>query len=477
MRAAMFRAAARADLVELRLDYLDLLPAAPAMAELIRNRPCPVIITNRPMALGGHKDTPNEVRLCSLQTAIDLGADYVDIEIESSGLIRRGQRTKLIVSYHNFLCTPLDLSAIFTRIVQAGADIAKIATKANSIVDNLRVLDVVRRATIPCIGLCMGEPGTISRILGRKFGSLLTYAPLDPAKATAPGQLSLDEIVGLYNYRSINSDTQIYGVVSNPITHSISPEVHNAAFRSLGINAVYVPFKVEEDVCSFFEAFRELPVHGYSITIPHKEAAMSAMDEVEPICRDIGAVNTVVNRKGRLVGSNTDWSAATQAIESALGGEGLAGKRVALIGAGGTARAIAFGLRAKGANTCIYNRTPARAARLATDVGCRWATLDALPTAEFDILINSTSVGMHPKTEESPAPTNVLRKGVVVFDAVYNPVWTRLLCDAKEAGCRVVSGLAMFVNQAVQQFRTWTGLEAPRELMEAVARERLVAKV
>ncbi len=473
MRAAMLRAAARADLVELRLDYLDPLPDASALAELIRNRPCPVIVTNRPLAQGGHRDTPDEVRLRSLQAASDLGADYVDVEIESTPHIRRGPRTKLIVSYHNFLSTPLDLASIYTRIVQAGADVAKIATKANSIIDNLRVLDVVRHAAIPCIGLCMGELGTISRILGRKFGSLLTYAPLDPARATAPGQLSLDEMVGLYNYRSINADTQIYGVIGNPIAHSISPEIHNAAFRSLGVNAVYVPFQVEGDVCNFLEAFRGLPVHGYSITIPHKEAAMGAMDEVEPICRDIGAVNTVVNRKGRLVGSNTDWSAAIQAIESALGGEGLAGRRVALVGAGGTARAIAFGLRAKGTNTCIYNRTAARAARLAADVGCRWATLDALPKAEFDILVNSTSVGMHPNTEATPVPDGVLREGAVVFDAVYNPVWTRLLRDAKEAGCRIVTGLEMFVNQAVQQFKTWTGLEAPRELMEAVARERL----
>lgn len=475
MRASMLRAAARADLVEVRLDYLDPLPDASALAELIRNRPCPVIISNRPKAQGGHRDTPDEVRLRALQAAIELGADYVDVEIESAGLIRRGSRTKLIISYHNFVSTPLDISSIYTRIVQAGADVAKIATTANSIIDNLRVLDVVRHAAIPCIGLCMGEAGIISRILGRKFGSLLTYAPLDPAKATAPGQLSLDEMVGLYNYRSINAETQIYGVIGNPIAHSISPDIHNAAFRSLGVNAVYVPFRVEGDVCNFLEAFRGLPVHGYSITIPHKEAAIGAMDEVEAICRDIGAVNTVVNRKGRLVGSNTDWSAAIQAIESAIDGESLAGKRAAVIGAGGTARAIAFGLRAKGARTCIYNRTQARAARLAADVGCAWAPLDALPSSDFDILLNSTSVGMYPNTEATPVPASALRAGITVFDAVYNPVWTRLLRDAEAAGCRIATGLEMFVNQAVQQFKTWTGLEAPRELMEAVARERLAA--
>jgi len=226
-------------------------------------------------------------------------------------------------------------------------------------------------------------------------------------------------------------------------------------------------------VRNFLDACRGLPVHGYSITIPHKRPALRAMDEVDSTCRRIGAVNTVVNHKGRLVGSNTDWSAALEAIESAMPGETLAGKRVALIGAGGTARAIAFGLKPKGADLCIYNRTVERAQALAEEVGCEWSGLEGLDGLEADVVANSTSLGMYPNVAASPLPRSALHKGMVVFDAVYNPVWTRLLCDAEEVGGRVATGLQMFVNQAVQQFKTWTGLEAPRELMDAVAREKL----
>ncbi|MFO7898271.1 MAG: shikimate dehydrogenase [Planctomycetota bacterium] len=472
-RRAMLEAAQRADLVELRLDQLDDLPDAEGLADLLKDRPCPVIVTNRPEAEGGGNDWPDEVRIKTLQAAIELGADYVDVELDLADRIEERHRTKLIVSYHNFTSTPLDLPNIYSRIVRLGADVVKIATTANSIIDNLRLFDVLRHADVPCIGLCMGEAGLISRVLCRKFGGMLTFAPMDRAKATAPGQVSLDELVGLYHYRSINSETQVYGVIGHPIGHSISPHIHNAAFRSLGINAVYLPLLVQGDVCNFIEAFRGIPVNGYSITIPHKQAAMRALDEVDPVCRQIGAVNTVVNRKGRLHGSNTDWSAAVEAIEVGLGGRPLAGKRVALVGAGGTARALAFGLKAKEAQTCIYNRTEEKARALADEVGCDWAGLEALAGLDADVLAHTTSVGMYPNVGESVVPDSALKPGMVVFDAVYNPTYTRLLCQAEEAGCVTVTGLDMFVNQAVQQFKAWTGLDAPRELMEAVARENL----
>jgi shikimate dehydrogenase len=211
------------------------------------------------------------------------------------------------------------------------------------------------------------------------------------------------------------------------------------------------------------------------VTIPHKEAIPAALDEIDTVSRQIGAVNTIVNRKGRLLGSNTDWTAAVAAIESELPEGGVAGKRVALLGAGGTARAIAFGLKAKSAVTTIYNRTCERAEKLAADVGCAWAPLDAIEAADVDVIANSTSVGMYPTVDVSPVPVSVLKPGMVVFDAVYNPVWTRLLAEADKAGCRTVSGVHMFVNQAAEQFKTWTGLDAPRELMETVTRERLAA--
>jgi len=473
-RGAMVRATTRADLVELRLDHLDAAPTRDDLAALLRDRPCPVIVTNRPASEGGKHDRPDDARLRALEQAMELGADYVDVELERAGRLARRGSSRVIVSYHNFGLTPLNLRETVSRIAEAGADVIKIATMANSLIDNFRVLDVVRDAALPCIGLCMGELGLLSRVLGRKVGALLTYGPMDPARGTAPGQIPVDTLIGLYHYRSIDSGTAVYGVIGNPVGHSISPHIHNAAFRSLGINAVYVPFKVEGDVRTFIEAARGVPVQGYSITIPHKEAALLALDEVASTCRQIGAVNTVVNRNGRLVGSNTDWTAALEAIESRLP-DGLGGRRVALVGAGGTARAIAFGLRAKGAATRIYNRTHKRAAELAAAVGCEWAPLDALASLAADVVVNATSVGMTPDVDASPVPASALRSGMVVFDAVYNPARTRLLAEAERKGCIAVSGIEMFVNQAVQQFQTWTGREAPRELMDAVVRERLAA--
>ena len=474
-RAAMVKAATRADLVEIRLDQFQDIPAASDLAALLKDRPCPVIITNRPAAEGGKNDWPDDARIKTLQAAVELGADYVDVELDFAERIERTGHARIIVSYHNFTSTPLNLADVYARIVQAGADVAKLATMANSLIDNLRMFEVVRHADVPCIGLCMGQLGKISRVLARRFGAMLTYAPMDVTKATAPGQIPLDDMIGLYNYRAINTETKIYGVIGNPIGHSLSPHIHNAAFRSLEMNAVYVPFKVEGDVCNFLEAYRGLPVHGYSVTIPHKEAVGAALDEVDAVSTEIGAVNTIVNRKGRLVGSNTDWTAATEAIESELPEGGLAGKRVALLGAGGTARAIASGLKARGAVTTIYNRTPERAQKLAADVGCGWRPMDAIESVQADVIANSTSVGMYPVVDASPVPASALKPDMVVFDAVYNPVWTRLLSEAAAAGCRTVSGLQMFVNQAAEQFKTWTGLDAPRELMETVTREKLAA--
>jgi len=213
---------------------------------------------------------------------------------------------------------------------------------------------------------------------------------------------------------------------------------------------------------------------GYSVTIPHKEAVIPLLDEIEPLARRIGAVNTIVTRDGRLCGSNTDWSAAVKAIEDALpAGESLRGRRVLLVGAGGAARAIAFGLIERGCRVTIANRTKERGVRLAADVGCTCVDLAAAGSVPYDVLVNGTSVGMHPNVDATPLAQGLLRPGALVFDSVYNPLQTRLLREARGAGCRTVDGLAMFVNQAAQQFELWTGAPAPRELMRAVVESRL----
>ncbi len=480
IEAAMAAAAVLADVIELRMDYA---PAAD-LPRLLEKRTGPVIVTNRPAREGGAFTGPEDERLALLQKAVDLGADYVDVEWDCASRIRRAGRTKIIVSRHDFQRTPEDLACLHAEIVRSGADIAKIACMARDLRDNLRIFELLRATKHPTIALCMGELGLISRVLGRKFGNYLTYASLRAGSESAPGQIAAADLHDLYRYKKIRAATAIYGVIANPVAHSMSPAIHNAAFEETGLDAVYVPLKVEADPVEFVKAFRSLDVQGYSVTLPHKEAILPAMDEVDELARKIGALNTVVNRGGRLIGTNTDVSAAVGALEAALSGDPagrtpgkrspLNGRRILLIGAGGASRAVAFGLVARGAKVTVANRTRERAARLAQELGCDSCALSELASCAADALVNTTSVGMWPNVDETPAPASVLRKNMVVFDAVYNPPETRLLREAKAAGCRTISGVVWFVNQAAAQFELWTGKPAPREVMERVIRKRLI---
>lgn len=481
MAEEMRTAAKLADLVELRMDYA---PGADLDA-LLRNRPCPLIITNRRPREGGMFEGTEEARIALLQRAVELGADYVDVELDSIGHIGRSGRTRIIVSYHNFDEVPADLGRVHEELVNTGADIAKFACVARDIRDNLRVFNILRNAAHPTIALCMGELGLISRILGRKFGNVLTFASLETGKESAPGQISAADLAGLYRYKSTGPATGIYGVIANPVAHSMSPAIHNAAFEEIGFDGVYVPFKVEGNAAEFVRAFRDIDVQGYSVTIPHKQGVIPAVDDLDRIVRETGALNTIANRDGRLFGTNTDITGAIRALEEAMAdelprrtqksenGSPLEGKRVLLLGAGGAARALAFGLAMRGAKITIANRTYERGVKLSQEVGCDCRRLEEAASCEPDILINTTSVGMSPNVDATPVPPEALREGMIVFDAVYNPAETRLLKDAGAAGCRTVSGTAWFVNQAAEQFELWTGRPAPRAVMERVIRERL----
>jgi len=471
----MWAAARIADLVELRLDYA---PSAD-LERLLRNRPCPVIVTCRPVRQGGCFEGPEGERLGLLQRAVDLAAEYVDVELDCVQRLRRGGRTRVIVSHHDFERTPPDLDGLHDSIVRSGADVAKIACMICDICDNLRLFRVLRRTHHPTILLGMGELGLVSRILGRKFGNYLVYASLAPGKESAPGQVPAAELRDMYGYHRIGPGTAIYGLIGDPIAHSMSPAVMNAAFRHAGVDAVYVPFRVQRDVVGFVKAYREMDVSGYSVTIPHKETVLPAMDDVDEVVKRVGALNTVMYRGGRLVGTNTDVPAALAALENALGGDAgpgpraLDGRSVLIIGAGGAARAVAFGLAERGAMIVIANRTPERGRRLAEQIGARFCPLDRIADVRADIIVNTTSVGMHPAVNETPVPRVCLRPGAVVFDAVYNPMETRLLREARESGCKIVTGVEWFIRQAALQFELWTGLPAPREAMERALRARL----
>ncbi|HOX37813.1 MAG TPA: shikimate dehydrogenase [Candidatus Brocadiia bacterium] len=485
---------AGADMAELRLDYLRDADVGdfkeepsgsgktPALRSLMR---CgkPVICTCRPQSVGGRFEGSERDRLEILAAVSELGAEYVDVEIEDIGDYAHRGNAKKIVSYHNFENTPPDLDSIFRRIESRDPDVVKVATTATDITDNARMFAAMRKCGKPAIGLCMGERGAPSRILAPKFGGFLTFASLDGGKESAPGQITLADLLKLYRFRQINEATEIYGVVANPVAHSMSPAIHNAAFAALGINAVYLFLRVD-NVAAFIEAFRQIDAKGYSVTIPHKESVIPCMDEVTPEIRRIGAMNTVVNRGGRLYGYNTDLKAALGSLANAVVRAGMAGsvdgafkgKRVLMLGAGGAARIITYGLMQAGADVTIVNRTQSRSEQLARDMDCAFAPVSEIINIPYDILVNGTSIGMSPKIDETPMPAEGLRPGAVVFDDVYNPIETRLLREAREKGCVTVSGFEWFVGQAAAQFELWTGRAAPRELMADVVRKRLTEK-
>ena len=464
----MAAAAPLADLIEIRLDYL---PDTADLGEVIASRPKPVIATYRRIEDGGRYEGDDRVRIAAIQKAAEQGADYIDIELDTAPELRE-LSAKLIVSYHNFKETPRNLAAIHARAVEAGAHIVKIAVAANRLSDNLRVFELLRGVEVPTAAFCMGELGMISRIVGRKFGSMITYASLAKGKETAPGQVPAADLRHLYRYNKIGPNTAIYGVIANPVAHSMSPAIHNAAFDHTGINAVYLPFKVDEPA-GFVKEFQSIDVQGYSVTIPHKETIMAAMDEIDPVAKAIGAINTVVNRNGKLMGCNTDCLAAIGELEKVTR---LSGKRAVMIGAGGGARAIAFGLKQMGVDLTVTDVVSDKARKLAGDVGCNWVEQSKLGKPEADILLNATPVGMHPNVDQTPIPPDWLRPEVVVFDIVYNPIETRLLHEARRIGCKTVSGFDMFVSQAVAQFELWTGRRAPVQIMADVVRKRLTTQ-
>ncbi|GLC40828.1 hypothetical protein PLESTF_001042000 [Pleodorina starrii] len=496
-------AASGVDIIELRLDFLTDFDPEQHLQQILAACPLPYIVTYRPVWEGGKYDGPEPERLAVLKMSALLGAPYVDVEFKASPYFFADQHevplsTKIILSYHDFQQTPepavLDRLAAAMR--SAGADIVKLAAMANDITDAARMLDLLKKKDGPMIALSMGEKGQIVRLLAAKYGGYLTFAAMSPERASAPGQPDIGKLAGLYGYRRQGPETKVYGIIGNPVSHSKSPLIHNTAFQHIGHDGVYVPLLVD-DLARFLEAFRDYPdFAGFSVTIPHKEAALRLASEVDPVARQIGAVNTLVRQSdGSYKGYNTDWLAAISAIErgvagvpggaaaaaaaaaeagagAAGGGESpLQGKTVVVIGAGGAGRALAFGAATKGARVVIANRSRDRADQLAAALGgsatsCSWEDLVS-GRVEGDVLANSTSLGMTPNVEESPVPADVAAKFKVVFDAVYNPLWTRLLRDARDGGATPVDGLQMFVGQALEQFRFFTdGSEPPAELME-----------
>ncbi len=462
-----------AQLVELRLDYIG---SRVNIQRLLKDRPCPAIITCRREQDGGKWGGNEESRLMLLREAIVAGVDYVDLEEDIADQIRRFGPTKRIISYHNFRNTPEDLREIHTRLADKGADIVKIATMAQHPHDNLRMLEMVQESEIPTVGMCMGDIGTPSRILVGKFGAPFTYATFHHERALAPGQLSFDQMTNIYHYNNINRDTKVFGVIADPVAHSLSPHVHNAALQLKKQNAVYVPFRVPADALDqFIEDMSRMGLDGLSVTIPHKVAVARHLTKVDAMVKGIKACNTIVRRGVELHGYNTDCKAATDCLEVALGGapdekSHIEGKRVLVLGAGGVSRALLYGLQKRGAIVTIASRTRARADQLAEEFGAKAVDWSARHASLTDVIVNGTPIGMHPNVDESPINKSYLKPSMIVFDTVYNPESTLLLKHAKSHGCGVVSGVDMFVEQAALQFFVFTATRPSLDVKEAMRR-------
>lgn len=456
-----------AQLVELRLDFIR---TKVDLARLLEHRPCPTVVAIRREKDGGNFQGTESERLTLLRAAIVAGVEYVDLEDDVAGQIRRYGKTKRIVSHHDFRRTPENLDEIHARLASLDADIVKIACIANSSLDALRMLRLVKRAKVPTVAFCMGDFGVASRILAGRFGAPFTYATFHPERAMAPGQLSFQQMKQDYHYDQINADTEVYGVIGDPIGHSLSPLIHNAAFRALKLNKVYVPFRVaKEDVETFIKYVPDIGVRGLSVTIPHKEAAAQSLDEMEDAVSAIGACNTIVFDGKKRIGYNTDYAAALESLEPVIHEPtGLAGKVAMVLGAGGAAKAVAYGLKSRGCHVVITARNPEQAERLAHHLECESADWLQRHRVDIDVLVNCTPVGMHPKVNEMPYDKLQIRPGAYVFDTVYNPENTLLIKESRAKGCVAVTGVEMFVRQAARQFKLFTGQDAPMDLLRDV---------
>lgn len=471
-------AAAGVELVELRVDCLR---REPELKRVLAERPTPFIFTIRRGADGGIWRGTEERRQQLLREAIAMGVDYVDLEMDIASKIRRFGKTKRIVSYHNLRGTPAEIADIAEQCDEMDADIVKVATLAGSLADALRVLELGKRAQVPTITIAMGEVGFFTRVLGAKFGAPLSYSGFNPERTFAPGMAPHHVLKRDYFYNEINAETQVFAVVGDPIEQSLSPAIHNAAFRHLGLNMVMVPFLIPAGtLASALKELGWLNITGFSVTIPHKEDLVTLLDQKDGAVERTGSCNTLVLQDGKKIGHNTDYRAAMDTLEGGMGGmteqgtSPLLDKQVLVLGAGGVARSIAFGVARRGASVTITNRHDERATSLAEQVGCRTVNWGQRASTLAEVIINCTPVGMHPDVDDTPVPPAAFNKpNMVAFDTIYHPENTMFLKLARERGCTVINGVDMFIRQAAEQFKLYTGKDAPTDVMRETLKRKL----
>lgn len=462
--------------LEFRLDFLDQpLKGANAIRGFLEQYPEVIVLaTCRRHQNRGRFNGSIEEQFALLDLAIQNGAHAIDIEIESAEaaperLHQFNGRAHVIVSYHNFEATP-PLDAIVNRVTRIPADSYKMVTTARKPSDNARVLAAAKSAARQrMIVLAMGELGFPTRVLSPVFGGVYTYAAPMLSQGTAAGQVSARSLRHIYRVDKLDRASKIYGVIADPVRHSISPAVHNRAFQSRRMDAVYLPFLVTPvHLRDFFSLAERLPLAGFSVTIPHKQKIIRYLDIVDPLAKRIGAVNTVWRKNGKWRGTNTDAAGVTGPLGKALR---LSRSTVLIVGNGGAARGAAFALADAGAKITLVGRNLDRVRALSKVCDAEALGREQLAGRHFDAVVHATPLGMFPNLNECFFNGHI--PGDVVFDMVYNPLETVLLRKAREQGRAVIPGVEMFVEQAVRQFEIWTGDSAPRPAMQKAATEAL----
>jgi 3-dehydroquinate dehydratase / shikimate dehydrogenase len=456
--------------LEFRLDYLS--KPGLALAKIKRfteSHPGTVVIaTCRRVASGGKFRGSIASQLDILGKAAAAGCQLIDIELQTANKCKPEQlqklrsRAALILSFHDFRATK-KLDESLEKMLAYPADFYKIVSTATTLSDNVAMIKFLAREgdRYSLVGMCMGEQGIISRVLGLRAGSVFTFAAASAGEATAPGQVTAQELRSVYRVEQLDAATRVYGVVGDPIAHSLSPAIMNAAFRRENVNAVYLALHAKT-LKDLLHCVREIPIHGISVTMPYKEPILSHLDNTDSHTTKIGACNTVVRAQdGKLYGFNTDAAGIVRPLERRL--NTLEGARILVIGAGGAARAAVFGLKERGSEVYILNRSAGPAKKLAHQARARIMKRPDLKKLAFDVIINATPVGMG-NTRDTPLQDKEINARYV-FDMVYDPAETRLLKLAKERGAQIIPGIEMLVHQAARQFEIWTGKPAPWDEM------------
>jgi 3-dehydroquinate dehydratase/shikimate dehydrogenase len=463
--------------LEFRLDYFARPASAlPKIKEFTESHPHVAVVATCRRVSGGGKFKGSVVsQLDVLNKAIGAGCQLVDLELQSAVKCKPAQIEKLrahaslILSFHDFKATK-KLEETLAKMSAIPADYYKVVSTATTLYDNVTMMKFLEKHgdRQSLVGMCMGEQGITSRVLGVRAGSAFTFASVSDQEKTAPGQVTSQELRGTYRIEQVDAATRVYGVVGDPVGHSLSPAIMNAAMRRENVNGVYVALHAKT-LKDLMACMRDIPIHGLSVTMPYKESIIEHLDNTDAHTTKIGACNTVVRAQdGKLYGFNTDTSGIVRPLERRLPIENA---KILVLGAGGAARAAVFGLKERGAEVYILNRSVAPAQKLARQAHARSIKRTDLKKLQFDVIINATPIGMG-NTRDTPLKEDEI-KARFVFDMVYDPIETRLLKMAKAKGAEVIPGFEMFVHQAARQFEIWTGKPAPWDEMQRVVTKAL----